>query len=321
MNRATEPDAEDDVIATERWVNSEVVEGYTYLCRVAADLCRARVVGARHRFGLMYFRLLFSFADAIRQLTPECNDEDSPRQPGMTFAAMAPLIRALIEAYAWFWFYAVEDVGADEQEFRLLLANRDRFSDIHSVDRAMLSGLNRIAHPSSETKRVIELGAEQRDKVKQNLQSCHDDLRRSTYYRNQLCDRCKQYIGSPNAELKSWVILLDRAGLDRKRMGAMHDYLSKWVHGLPFAAAETSSREVADHSAHLTLLPVCCGILKLALDGFMRIVPGSRRALGSNAHDFIRECSRYLQFVKPQCLCANSVSHNTAVKCSMCDLR
>lgn len=114
---------------------------------------------------------------------------------------------------------------------------------------------------------------------------------------------------------------MDRAGLDRNGISADHDYLSKWVHGLPFAAAETSSREAAEHPMHLQLLRRCCGILTLAVNDFMGLCPSFERALDSTAKGFIHECQHYLQFVKAQSPPSSSEPSDIAARCSICDLR
>lgn len=296
-----------------------LVQVGSYLAGVARAAALSR---GRQKVARLYFHYIGSVTEALALLT-----EAYPSQP-MTNAGfprvphLAPLTRQLLETHAWFRFYAVDPVSDEEASFRYLVA------DIQAGTDDLRLGQMHYRQRSTFEPASWERGPEARGftqalgKKQRHVRGLRQELCANSFFQ-RLCAECQTYWAHTGKGFwPASSAVLARAGLGAHLLGTEYDYLSAHSHASPSAVKAAVGLRPAGPAEHMGLFHLWAGLLALAVEELLGLLPSCSAALTDDERQNVHACAAYyVQFVYGRIQSAAASAFGPDTGCPTCWLR
>ena len=302
------------------------LQDFRALCSVArcfAQVSRqAQLRRGRQKMARAYFHFMCSITDALFALTADdpLGAKASWGFPRLPY--LASLTRQLLEAYAWFRFFASDAKSDEEYSFGYLVGNiwahTDYLRQMHQQKAERMKFEPPRWRSGPECRRIcVAIGKKQRF-----IRGLRQELRSHAFLK-RLCAECKRYWAKTTKGF--WPArdsVLEAAGMGSHLRVAEYDYLSAHTHAAPsavMAALLPASSALAEHT---TFFHPWAGVMALTLKDMLAILPSCACALDQSQKDGIDQCAaHYRQFIAGSAATKARPKRAASSTCPTCWLR
>jgi hypothetical protein len=248
----------------------ESVKEYEKLCKMCLQLSanthKRKVETWREEYGSYIFAKITTHAIAILKLIPNSPLFDLPNNFKIwDISSLSVIVRALIETYNVFYYLIIDEVEANELEFRFLIWN------LHA-ECERLRMLNAIGSVNPALKEVEKSIEEYKEKLKTN--SFFNNLNASK-------EKTKYRKGEKGIALSNTKIS-ERAGISENYYKSTYKYLSSYTHTYPFSIQQISTFKANDEeSLNLIKSQVesATGYLSFSIRDYTELFPDQKEVI------------------------------------------
>lgn len=196
----------------------EQIEAITLHAMALSEANSGREVDSwRPEYGSYIFAKVVMHAMSILRLAPDLSGESDESVIVWDPSSLAALVRSLIDSYFVFYYVACDEVGEAEEEFRHLLW-------AYHGEKARLKNLELI---KSTNQKMAGLRAEV-DKLRSSITE-HPHYKRLSVPDRKAVRQGRYAFLLTNSEI------CDRAGFSPDHYKSTYDFLSSYIHALPFS--------------------------------------------------------------------------------------